>query len=309
MLFLFPGKGGVGKSTVLKHLALTWAEDDAESLKKFRFVFYISLKNCNPDSDLETLIVEQHAVLKMNAVKPDELRSVLKETNQGNTLLLVDDFDVYQDGKYTSTIAAIQKDTFPNAYIVVGTRETEKVKHLRTYVDAEVELLGIDKSGVPNYLKNSLKGHERVNKVLKQAKEWALSKMPRKVYGDDDDGDDDDSDVESNDESDDESDDETKGKLDSDVLSVMTTPLLLNMLVTSLIQEKGIPKTKMELVEILINWYLEREAIRASGKTATATTKQAVNKLGKQAWEAFGNSKLTIAKVRTGNSEFKQLKY
>ena len=192
MLISFLGKGGVGKSTVLKHLAITWAEDDEKNLEEFCFVFYISLKNCNPDPDLETLIFEQHAALKINAVRPDELRSVLKEANQGNILLLVDDLDVYQDGKYASTIAAIQKETFPNAYIVVATRETETVKHLRVYMDAEVELLGIDKRDIPNYLKNSLKGHERVNKVLKQAKEWALSKIPRTVYDDGDDEEDDD---------------------------------------------------------------------------------------------------------------------
>ena len=79
----------------------------------------------------------------------------------------------------------------------------------------------------------------------------------------------------------------------------MTTPLLLNMLVASLIQEKGIPKTKVELVEILINWYLEREAIRASGKMAPTSTKEAINQLGKQAWEAFSEGKSTVTKVKT----------
>ena len=107
------------------------------------------------------------------------------------------------------------------------------------------------------------------------------------------------------DDSDDDSDGDIHDKTNCIVLcnSVMMTPLLLNMFVTLLIKEKQFPKTKAEMVEILINWYLDREAIRASGKAATATTKQAINKLGKQAWEAF-NSKSTITKVRIGTSLF-----
>ena len=34
----------MGKSTAMKHLAISWADGTAEELKKFDFVFHISLK-------------------------------------------------------------------------------------------------------------------------------------------------------------------------------------------------------------------------------------------------------------------------
>ena len=34
----------MGKSTTMKHLAISWADETSEELKKFDFVFHISLK-------------------------------------------------------------------------------------------------------------------------------------------------------------------------------------------------------------------------------------------------------------------------
>ena len=97
----------------------------------------------------------------------------------------MDGFDEYQDGRHASIIAAIQKDTFPNACIVVASRETEKVKHLRAYMDAEVEILGIDMGDVSKYIRNSLRDNARIINVLKQTNEWVLCGMIRMEYDDD----------------------------------------------------------------------------------------------------------------------------
>ena len=67
----------MGKSTAMKHLAISWADGTVKKMKKFDFVFHISLKHVKDNSPLENIIVAQHKGLKANKVNPAEIRSVL----------------------------------------------------------------------------------------------------------------------------------------------------------------------------------------------------------------------------------------
>ena len=63
----------MGKSTAMKHLAITWADGTSEELKKFQFVFHISLKHVKDNSPIENIIIAQNIGLKANAVTPGEI--------------------------------------------------------------------------------------------------------------------------------------------------------------------------------------------------------------------------------------------
>ena len=69
----------MGKSTAMKHLAITWADGTAEELKKFDFVFHISLKHVRTNKSLEKIIIEQHNSLEANKVTPAEIKCILED--------------------------------------------------------------------------------------------------------------------------------------------------------------------------------------------------------------------------------------
>ena len=76
---IFSAEGGMGKSTALKYLALTWADGSDEKLNaKFQFVFFITLKHIKRNSgSIEDIIIKQHSGLEANGVNPTEIKSIL----------------------------------------------------------------------------------------------------------------------------------------------------------------------------------------------------------------------------------------
>ena len=70
------GQGGVGKSTTLKHIALQWAADKVEQLKRFDYVFHVALKHVKPGDTIEEHIVKQHK-LGGYRVTVDEILTIL----------------------------------------------------------------------------------------------------------------------------------------------------------------------------------------------------------------------------------------
>lgn len=97
--FNFAGQGGVGKSTSMKHLALSWADGDSPELTKFDFIFHVALKDVKKDVPLEEIIIAQHSGLKANKVQPEEIRSILEGETNSKVLLLLDGHDEYKTGQ------------------------------------------------------------------------------------------------------------------------------------------------------------------------------------------------------------------
>ena len=68
----------MGKSTAMKHLAISLADGTSEELKKFDFVFHITLKLVKKNSGfIQNIIIDQHGRLEAK-VEPAEIRSILE---------------------------------------------------------------------------------------------------------------------------------------------------------------------------------------------------------------------------------------
>ncbi len=70
----------MGKSTLLKHIALKWARRD--KLTGYRLIFHISMKDVKPDQTIEQLIVEQHK-LEGKGVKEQEIHNIITSNTFG----------------------------------------------------------------------------------------------------------------------------------------------------------------------------------------------------------------------------------
>ena len=160
----------MGKSTAMKHLAITWADGTGDELKKFDFVFHIALKHVKKNSGfIEDIIIAQHNRLKAKKVKPSEIRSIL-EGDTSKVLLLIDGHDEYKTGYNVDIDEAIRKESLGDIWMILTSRETEQLYDIRQYMDSEVEIQGFDEHSVKTYVHRYMEDERKATEFLKRTK-------------------------------------------------------------------------------------------------------------------------------------------
>ena len=245
------GKGGIGKSTAMKHLAITWADGSNEELKMFTFIFHIALKLVKDNSPLEDIIMKQHGGLKAE-VRRDEIRSILKGSTKGKVLLLIDGYDEYKAGRNADIDEAIRKQRLWNCWLILTSRETEETYGLQEYMDAEAEIHGFDKKNIETYICKVVPDGQTKN-LLEQACTVGLC---HKVLG------------------------QFVYKSDS----ILTVPILLHMICILFLSKRILPNSVLGIIQAIVDRCMEREVIRVKGKKAEQRADQALARLGKLAW-------------------------
>ena len=261
--------GGMGKSTAMKHLAISWADGTSEELKKFDIVFHISLKLVRDNSPIElvrdnspieSIIIAQHVGLKANGVKSEEINGILNGKFKSKTLLLIDGHDEYKSGTNTDIDDAIRKEKLWNCWMILTSRETTQLGDVKQYMDAEVEIRGFDSTNIKSYVSRSLGGEEIAEKLLDQVEQTGLI-----VFSE----------------------------------SILAIPILLHMICVLFVCNMSLPKTKTGIIQAIVNRCMDREAIRARGQKAVDTANQALYNLGKLAWQGLNEAgkKLYFSKL------------
>ena len=167
----FSAAGGMGKSTEMKYLAISWADGTSKEMKKFDFVFHISLKFVKDDSPIENIIIAQHSSLKRKKVKPCEIRSILENDTTKSVLILMDGHDEYKTGCNADIDDTIKKELLGECWAVLTSRETIDLNNLKAYMDAEVQILGFSESSVESYIGLFMEDEIKRRELLKKAEE------------------------------------------------------------------------------------------------------------------------------------------
>ena len=237
----------MGKSTAMKHLAITWADETAVELQKFHFVFHISLKFVKDNRSIESIIIAQHSGLKANEVTPEELRSILKGENK--VLLLIDGHDEYKTGRNADIDEAIKKEKLWNCWVVLTSRETEDIHKLKEYMDAEVEICGIDPGSMESFVTRCLGSRQQAEDLLSDL---------QAIY--------------------------QKELLHSWILRI---PILLTMTCALFKYNVKFCKTRTGIMQAIVDRCMDRESIRATGQKRVKNMKKALYNLGKLAWNSL----------------------
>ena len=160
--FLTLGKGGTGKTTVLKNIAISWAEDNL--LTEFNFVFLVSMDQVKQESKLEECIVDQHTGLKANKVTAEEIRRIMGGETEDKVLVLIDD----HKRKINSDIdEAIQKNSLWHCWMLLTTRDSRH--DFRGHMDVELEILGLEQVNIEKYITKSLGSKDKADHFLNKA--------------------------------------------------------------------------------------------------------------------------------------------
>ena len=261
----------------MKHLAISWADGVTVELTKFHFVFHISLKHVKDNTPIEHIIVAQHRGLKANRVKPAEIRSILEGDAGCKVLLLIDGHDEYKVGRNSDIDQTIEKENLWNCWMILTSRETDDIKVLKEYMDAEVEIHGFDAAGIKQYMAQCVGSAEGTEELLKQAVRSGLCEEHDYVNL---------------------AQEGLHGTHIKDY-GILTIPILVNMIVVLFLSNLTLPDTKGGIMEAIMDRCIDREAIRAKGQKAMDEVKQTLIKLGKLAWQGLNEArkKLIFGKV------------
>ena len=255
--FHFTGKGGIGKSTAMKYLALCWAKGRDENLKNIDFIFHINLKYVRDNSSIEDIIIAQHSGLYSNNVKPSEIKAILESGNNGKILILFDGHDEYKRGRNKDIDEAIEKQKLWKCWVIVTSRESEQIKHVKEYMDAEAEIHGFDGENIKKYLTKSLGSKEKCDELWSKAMEKGLIK--KDVLGD---------------------------ELEFNIVDI---PLFLHMVCSLFSYNHTLPETRTKIIEAILRLHIDREAIRKTEQKADINVAQCLIELGKLAWKGLND--------------------
>ena len=179
----FLGKAGSGKSSAMAKLALDWADDDTlpsptdqgghpqgdkknttAKLKQFDFVFLIELKHVDSDVSLETTIIEQHD-LDNDDITEDHISAMLKKSK---TLLIFDGYDEYRKGTNSAIDAAISGKRRVS-FIIITSRPDYMEKIDRNKLDEQIQIWGLSRNSVREYIKKYLDSEAKSHDLYKKA--------------------------------------------------------------------------------------------------------------------------------------------
>ncbi len=165
----FSGIGGIGKSTALKHLALSWAKGRPE-LQKFDLVFHIALKDVNHQTCLGKLILLQHKGLIANNVTEQEMSELLDGKCKRNILILIDGFDEYRTGTNSHIDSVLNRSNLWDSWIILTSRPFDKLDLLKQYFDAEATIIGFSDDSICSYASTFLESKEIGGRFLEIGK-------------------------------------------------------------------------------------------------------------------------------------------
>ena len=258
-LSITAGQGGIGKSTAMKQLALSWADGSADDLQKFDFIFHIELKAAKKHMSIEELVIKQHTALNAMKVDPQEIRAIIEGNQNQKVLLLLDGHDEYKRGN-KDIDDALKKMLLRRCWVLVTSRESKELQVIRQYVDAEAKIIGFDEKRIYEYMKKYLGSSEKCEELLTMAEDSTIIKR--------DSG--------------------------SDIgdYGILRIPILLHMICCLFLRRVSLPKSKTGMLSAIVERCGNWETIRKTGKKRDKSLEQTIFRLGKLAMEGLQREEL-----------------
>uniref|UniRef100_A0A8C6V2S6 NLR family CARD domain-containing protein 4 n=1 Tax=Naja naja TaxID=35670 RepID=A0A8C6V2S6_NAJNA len=148
---IIEGEAGKGKTTLLKKIALLWANEDHPSLMRFKLVFFISLSGV--EAGLYETIREQLLRKNYRICKEDfmEILELLEE----KVLFLLDGYDEFKS-QSCPEIEALIKESHRFKNTVIVTTRTESIRSLRLFGSLIAETGDLTMESAKKLVKNVL---------------------------------------------------------------------------------------------------------------------------------------------------------
>ncbi|NXJ00716.1 NLRC4 protein, partial [Psophia crepitans] len=162
---IIEGEAGKGKTTLLKRIAVLWASDSCSALKKFVFVFFISLSSTRGgiyETVCDQLLFEQYPIRKQ-----DFMKMLLAQRQK--VLFLLDGYDEFNHQNCPEIEAMIKENHKFKNFVIIATR-TESIHKIRQFGSLIAEIGDLSEESCKKLIKNVLTS-KLADGLLNQLKE------------------------------------------------------------------------------------------------------------------------------------------
>ncbi len=243
-------------------LALDWAENARPELRRFQFVFLISLRHVNRNEPLEHIIMQQHGCLKTMRVSSSEVKAILHGETTADMLLMFDGYDEYSEG-CNEDIDEILQNGKDNCLIIVSSRSGDFLHPIKSSTDEEVRITGFSRENIIKCAEQYLGSEQSCQNFLSQAR---------------------------------------RANIHEHGAELLHIPIILLMTCAVFNENNCLPSNKTGLLKQIVHMSISRTTLKTTGKTASDVENlhQLMVKLGKLAWVALNrkSKQLLLYKVR-----------
>ncbi|NWQ75162.1 NLRC4 protein, partial [Columbina picui] len=162
---IIEGEAGKGKTTLLKRIAVLWASEKCSTLKKFQFVFFISLTSTRGgiyETVCDQLLFEQYPICKQ-----DFMKMLLAQRQR--VLFLLDGYDEFKPSNCLEIEAMIKENHKFKNMVIIATR-TESIHKIRQFGSLVAEIGDLSDESCEKLIKNVLT-NKLADGLLNQLKE------------------------------------------------------------------------------------------------------------------------------------------
>ncbi|NWW51252.1 NLRC4 protein, partial [Pedionomus torquatus] len=162
---IIEGEAGKGKTTLLKRIAVLWASENCSSLKKFQFVFFISLSSTRGgiyETVCDQLLFEQYPIRKQ-----DFMKMLLAQRQR--VLFLLDGYDEFKP-QNCPEIEAVIKENHKFKNMIIITTRTESIHKIRQFGSLVAEIGDLSEGSCKKLIRSVLT-NKLADGLLNQLKE------------------------------------------------------------------------------------------------------------------------------------------
>ncbi|XP_071945096.1 NACHT, LRR and PYD domains-containing protein 3-like [Antedon mediterranea] len=156
---LIEGEGGIGKTTILRHLSYNWSD---QSIKLFegKIVFLLSLRDLKKDDDISDLIVQQLTDFNLDTDLPEDPQLIKAFINKhdNSVVLLLDGLDELRFDNQ-SVISLFRKKRFKQSTVILTSRP-ENIDEFIKECDVHIRVSGFNKESIGKYIEKYFKHFE-----------------------------------------------------------------------------------------------------------------------------------------------------
>lgn len=171
--FLVYGIPGIGKSTFAKKIALDWARDKKEILKKFDVLLMIPLRNVCGCSTFRDILIEAKLFSTEDQRFIDGLNRYILD-HQDKVLLVLDGFDEYSASGKSPVVQRIwMGDELRECFVILTTRPV-KEDDTKRFSHSQFQIKGFDWARIKEFAMKILEDEKNVEMFLNYIKKHTL---------------------------------------------------------------------------------------------------------------------------------------
>ncbi|XP_071945226.1 uncharacterized protein [Antedon mediterranea] len=149
---LIDGEGGIGKSTILRHLSYNWATGQSKVFKG-KIVFLLSLRDLEQDDDILDMIVKEIDMKDFSRctqiIKKVSFQNVLK-THKDNLVLLLDGLDELRFNN--PSVISLFRNEYLEKSTVILTSRSENIYEFVKESNVHVRVRGFNDESIGKYI-------------------------------------------------------------------------------------------------------------------------------------------------------------